>query len=94
MCFTLDEVTGKLLEMKEHDEVTEFILQCGFNDVVQERKWASLVFDAPQQCVQVFRECYPDALILLEKSFPSQMISKVTGEFQPLTFWYKKHIHL
>ena len=69
-CFTLDEVIRKLMEMDKDDEVSEVVLQCGFNDIVRERKKANFVFETLQQCMQLFKELFPNAVILIGEILP------------------------
>ena len=69
-CFTLDEVIRKLMEMDKDDEVSKVVLQCGFNDIVRERKKANFVFETLQQCMQLFKELFPNAVILIGEILP------------------------
>ena len=56
-CFTLDEAIRKLMEMDKDDEVSEVVLQCGFNDIVRERKKPTLSLKLYSNVCSCLKNC-------------------------------------
>ena len=56
-CFTFDEVIRKLMEMDKDDEVSEVVLQCGFSDIVRERKKPTLSLKLYSNVCSCLKNC-------------------------------------
>ena len=56
---------------REKDElVNNVLLQCAFNDFVRNKRKATQAFDNTQHCIQLFREIFHNAVVLVGEILP------------------------
>ena len=85
-CFTLDEVFKKLVDKVQDVHVTEVVLQCGFNDVVRQKKRSNGVFATLQQCIQLLKEVYPNAVRLVGEILPHPTDQQADGGISTINY--------
>ena len=61
---------NSLLRKERDVAVTKVLIQCGLNDFVRNKSKASQVFENTQECIQLLRMLYPEAVFLLLEIHP------------------------